>query len=174
MYSAGTVNTNEDTTHQLRWKHDNTSWPYIRKRIVGIPIWKQKIRKLRVESKELFWKNTRFFYRIINWYTKETTNIRTTGAITICLSMRHVYQVYIYRSVTQERFKKIRILNWIKMTKKVQWGHLVDIHWVLWSARLCSRVACFRMTIIFRFLFFIGVWKQAGDFKVIVFLLWWG
>ena len=32
MYSAGTVNTNEDTTHQLRWKHDNTSWPYIRKK----------------------------------------------------------------------------------------------------------------------------------------------
>ena len=145
------------------------------KRIVGIPIWKQKIRKLRVESKELFWKNTRFFYRIINWYTKETTNIRTTGAITICLSMRpRLPSLYIQKCHTRKIQKDTNLLNWIKMTKKVQWGHLVDIHWVLWSARLCSRVACFRMTIIFRFLFFIGVWKQAGDFNVIVFLLWWG
>ena len=38
--------------------------------ITGIPI-----RKIRIVSKELFWKNTRLFLRINNWYTKETMEI---------------------------------------------------------------------------------------------------
>ena len=87
------------------------------KRIVGIPIWKQKIRKLRVESKELFWKNTRFFYRIINWYTKETTNIRTTGAIPICLVF-DTFTKFIYTKVSHKKDSKDTNLEQNKMTTK--------------------------------------------------------
>jgi len=56
--SAGAGNTNEDETHQLLWKHTNTSWPYIRKK----DCWDSNV---ETDNKELFWKNTRFFYRII-------------------------------------------------------------------------------------------------------------